>query len=271
MKTPFFDRLRAYFLEVAAVIRGESTASKIFPNTTDNGMSRERVYAQFLKLHAPSKCNVSFGGFLFGENGEESGQLDVLITTDTTPRYDFHNRDGLGKAFSPVEGTLGVASIKAMLNKVELEDALSGMAAIPPTSSLEKRVVGFVQVKNYEDWPYKVIFASDGASLETIFHHLNAFYEANPSIPHYRRPHVIHVAGKYVIFRIVQGVSIVDKSTGKIDPLALGDFSAITENSDVVGLMSVLSELQKNATASNFIIHSYWTHLNSIQGLPPRS
>ena len=106
MTQNFFLRLRKYFDRVGAVLRGEAESASIFPNTADIGMSRERVYSEFLRLHAPSKCNVFLGGFLFDMQGTESRQLDVIITTDTTPRYDLHNRDGAGKSFSPVEGTL---------------------------------------------------------------------------------------------------------------------------------------------------------------------
>lgn len=56
--TDFFQRLRNYYQDVAAVLRGEAKPASIFPNTTDVGMSRERIYAEFLRQHAPSKCNV---------------------------------------------------------------------------------------------------------------------------------------------------------------------------------------------------------------------
>lgn len=62
-------QLRDYYLSVAMVLRGEAEASSVFPNTTDIGMSREKAYQKFLKLHAPSKCNVFFGGYLFDEDG----------------------------------------------------------------------------------------------------------------------------------------------------------------------------------------------------------
>jgi len=117
MAGTFFHRLRSYYLEVASVLRGEAKAASVFPNATDVGMARERIYAEFLRQHAPSKCNVFFGGFLFGEDGSESGQLDVLVATDTTPRFNLNNEDGAGKSFSPVDGTLGVASIKSTLDK----------------------------------------------------------------------------------------------------------------------------------------------------------
>ncbi len=193
-------------------------------------MSRERVYAEFLKQHAPSKCNVVFGGFLFGEDGLESGHLDVLVTTDTAPRFNFQNKDGLGKTFSPVEGTLGIASIKSTLSKNELVDALTGIARIPPTSSLEGRVSLTLSIPNYEDWPYKIIYASDGIAATTLMQHLNDFYNEHESIPLSRRPNVIHVSGKYVIFRVTTGMNIWDSNLQMQVPLEEGSFRIFTDD-----------------------------------------
>ena len=52
MPDNFLDRLRAYYLDVAKVLRGEADAAKIFPNSTDKGGSRERIYIEFLRQHA---------------------------------------------------------------------------------------------------------------------------------------------------------------------------------------------------------------------------
>jgi len=120
MAKNFFVRLRNYYINVAKVLRGEADAASVFANTTDIGVSRELVYSEFLKQHAPSKCNVFLGGFLFDYDGAESKQLDIIITTDTAPRFNFHNKDGSGKSFSPVEGTLGIVSIKSTLNCILL-------------------------------------------------------------------------------------------------------------------------------------------------------
>jgi len=268
MAGPFFKRLRDYYLDVAAVLRGEATVASIFPNPTDIGVSREKVYAEFLRQHAPSKCNVFFGGFLFGDDGSESRQLDVLVTTDTTPRFDFHNKDGHGKSFSPVEGTLGVASIKSMLNKNELEDALAGMAAIPPTSSLDGRVSIMISIKNYDDWPYKVVYASDGISPHSLMLHLHDFYARHPNVPLGRRPNVIHVAGKYVIFRLVSGMTVWDANKQAEEKPELGTFRLFTRDPDLQGLLWVLDGLQKRATASTHILYSYGQIVNQVNGLP---
>lgn len=268
MSQSFFQRLRNYYHDVAAVLRDEAKPASIFPNTTDVGMSRERVYAEFLRQHAPSKCNVFFGGFIFGDDGSESKQLDVIITTDTTPKFDFHNRDGTGKSFSPVEGTLGAVSIKSTLNKNELEDALAGIASIPPTASLEGRVNILLKIPSYEDWPYKVIYASDGIAGDTLLAHVNAYYEANSSIPLYRRPNLIHVAGKYVIFRAIAGMSQWDITTQKYTKLEDGSFHLYTRDSDVQGIVWLLDGLQQRATASTHILYNYGELINKVNGLP---
>ena len=266
----FFHRLRDYYEDVAAVLRGEAKAAAIFPNSSDIGDSRERVYAEFLRQHAPSKCNVSFGGFLFGEDGSESGQLDVLVTTDTTPRFEFLKGSGHGKSFAPVEGTLGVASIKSTLNKKELEDALEGIAKIPPTSSLDRRVSLGISIKNYDDWPYKVIYASDGISSRSLLTHLDGFYERHPSISLGRRPNVIHVSGKYVIFRMVPGMSVWDVKTQADEPQEIGAFRSFSRDPDIQGILWVLNALQERAAASTHILYSYGEIMNQVNGLPPR-
>ena len=267
MAGQFFQRLRAYYKDVAAVLRGEAKAASIFPNTTDIGMSRERVYAEFLRQHAPSKCNVFFGGFLFGEDGSESAQLDVLVTTDTTPRFNFHNKDGQGKSFSPVEGTLAVASIKSTLNKNELEDALAGIAGIPPTTPLGNRVSFGLSIQNYDDWPYKIIYASDGISAESLLGHLNNYYISNPNIPLGRRPNVIHVSGKYVIFRVISGMSVLDAYNQKNVELEIGTFRHFTLDPDLQGILWVLDGLQGRAMASTHILYSYGEIRNRVNVL----
>jgi hypothetical protein len=258
MPQNFFVRLRDYFEKVGAVLRGEADTASIFPNPSDVGLTREKVYAEFLKLHAPSKCNVFLGGFLFDMDGAESRQLDVIVTTDTAPRYDLHNKDGTGKSFSPVEGTLGVASIKSTLNKNELEDALDGLASIPPTRSLEGRESVGLEIIDYADWPYKIIYASNGIAAATLLQHVRDFYVANPSIPIERRPHIIHVAGKYLLLRVAPGMALSCGSTGQpLDGPEIGTYQLITRNPDLQAIVLVLTSLQQCAQASAHILFSY--------------
>jgi hypothetical protein len=263
----FHLRLRNYFLKVAEVLRGEAEVVSIFPNASDVGTSRELIYADFLRHHAPSKCNVFLGGFLFHIDGTESKQLDVIVTTDTAPRYNFHNRDGSGKSFSPVEGTIGVASIKSTLDKAQLYDALAGIASIPPTEQLGTRIPPILQLKNYDDWPYKIIYASNGLSAETILSHINAYYVSNPAVPISRRPNVIHVAGKYVIFRADHNMSIYDHATKGTMPLEPGSFHIFSTDPDLQAICWVLNTLQERASASTHIFFRYAELIDRINGV----
>lgn len=256
MAQSFSKRLREYYLRVAKVLRGEADAASIFPNSSDVGVSRERIYADFLRQHTPSKCNVFLGGFLFHMDGSESKQLDIIVTTDTAPRFDFHNPDGGGKSFSPVEGTLGVVSIKSNLDKKELHDALNGIASIPPTTALEGRVAFGVKISDYDDWPYKAIYASSGVSSVTLVNHIREFYRDNPTIPLSRRPNLIHVSGEYLVVRIGNRQHI-ESSERSADEIQLGEFYALITEPDIQGLQWIINGIQQNALASTHIIYNY--------------
>ena len=257
MTKDFYTRLREYYLKVGEVLRGEADAATIFPNPSDVGEKREQIYANFLRQHTPSKCNVFLGGFLFHKDGSESKQLDVIVTTDTAPRFDLHNPDGTGKAFSPVEGTLGVASIKSTLDKKQLFDALEGISSIPPMESLEKRASPIMKISNYNDWPCKIIYASDGIGGQTILGHIQNYYVQHPDIPVNRRPHIIHVAGKYVIFRLIDSMKVVPVSGQPAKKPETGTFELFTRDPDLQAIVWVSNQLQQNATISTQILFKY--------------
>lgn len=263
MTAPFFKRLADYYWDVAKVLRWEAEASSIFPNSSDVGNSRELVYARFLKAHTPSKCNVFLGWFLFGEEGDESKQLDVIITTDTTPRFNFQNHDGRGKSFSPVEWCLWVACIKSNLDRDQLFDALTNIASIPPTQPLWKRINPMLKFKGYENWPYKIIYASSGLKWHTILEHINNFYESNSSIPVERRPDIIHVVWQYVIFKIQPGMSVTN-TDWSVYEIENGKYHIFDAKPDIQAIIWTLEELQKKATASNHILFNYSEIINKI-------
>jgi hypothetical protein len=267
MTQPFFERLRAYYVKVAEVLRGEADAGAIFANTTDIGISRESVYKNFVKQHAPSKCNVFLGGFLFDEDGAESKQLDVIITTDTAARFDFHNSNGSGKSFSPVEGTLGVVSVKSTLDKKELFDALAGIASIPPTRPIMGRINPQLSCPKYDDWPLKIIYASKGIAPDTLLAHLNDYYSKNSAVPWSRRPNFIHVAGSCLLVRAQEGMKMQHVGSGTVTPLAEGAYHIFTENSDLQAIVWTLDQLQQNATVSTHILFSYSALISKVMGL----
>jgi len=264
MPKPFYNRLKSYYLKVAAVLKGEAEAGSVFPNPSDIGLSRELIYVNFLKQHLPSKCNVFLGGFLFGENGDESKQLDVIISTDTAPKFDFHNSHGEGKSFGPVDGCLGVASIKSNLTKNELIDSLDGIASIPNTKSIEGRVPTFISINNYENWPYKIIYASKGLKGVTTLKHINNYYSNNTDIPLGRRPDIIHVVGSFVIFKVIPGMDIESIKKEIKKDIKLGDYYISIIEPDLQALTWTIHSLQGNAVASNQIFFYYHEILNAI-------
>src|SRR5712691_169128 len=131
MAKPFFERLKDYYEKVGSVLRGEADSVSVFPNSTDIGISRERIYAEFLRLHLPPACNIMYGGFLFGLDGSESKQIDVIITSHICPQFNLHNKSGDGKSFACIDGTLAVASLKSNLDTTELHDTLFNLASLP--------------------------------------------------------------------------------------------------------------------------------------------
>ncbi|MCP5361019.1 MAG: hypothetical protein H6908_00030 [Hyphomicrobiales bacterium] len=84
-------------------------AAEVLLNTTDIGIIREKLLKSFLENHLPSSCNVLLSGFLFNMEGAESKQLDVIVTTDSSPQYRYLD----GKSFACVDGTVSVISVKS--------------------------------------------------------------------------------------------------------------------------------------------------------------
>lgn len=259
---PFFVRLNKYFSDLANSLGNQAHLSKMFLNPSDKGVINERIYSTFLENHLPSKCNVSLGGFLFSDSGDESKQMDIIVTTDTTPKFTLDE----DKIFSHVEGTLAVVSIKSRLDKKDLYACLEEFASIPKMGSLTNRIPPNLKISNYEQWPLKVIYAPDGIKAETILHHINSFYSENPSIPPTRRPDYIHVGGKYFLLKIRQGMQLANTKDEKVTDLSsnIGKYTEIKSNPDVHAFVWILNNIQENASISSYILYTYPDILNSV-------
>lgn len=261
MSKPFFARMKKYLESVGKVLRGEAEAASIFPNPTDVGGSRERIYEKFLDLHLPHGCNVISGGYLFNLDGDESQQMDLIVTADTCPRYDFLNQAGSGKSFACIDGTLAVASIKSTLDSNGLIDTLKNLASLPSKREIGGKTTPLIEIKNYEDWPFKIVYASKGSSKETISESLIKFYEENDGIPIHLRPNIIHIAGAYCIIR--SGPNGEKTRSGKEYPP--NTYIIQDEPTDVFALNHVVQQIQRNVTASK---HIMWDYAEMINGIP---
>ena len=260
MAKEFYRRLHSYFLEVGKVLRNEADVASIFPNTTDRGMSRENVYAKVLRDHLPPICNVKLGGFVFGLDGSESKQLYIIISNDKSIQFNHLLTDDGGKSFSCVEGCIGVASVKSSLDKKQLLESLDNLASLPDKTPIGIRNLIGREVLNYEDWPYKIIFASDGLNPDTLLAHLNNYYITNPEIPLNKRPNIIHVAGSCNIIKVMSNNTKLRNG----EELVVGSYHLQTSSPDVFGLGQAIADMQAMAMASNFIAYEYSAVVNNL-------
>jgi len=253
MVSAFQERLQAYFSDVSTALRSQSAAASIFPNATDIGTSRERVYVEFLRTCLPSACNVNLGGFLFDADGNESKQIDVIVTTDTCPQFNFHNKDGQGKTFSCIDGTLAVASLKSNLNRATLHEALDNLASLPQKQPIQSGTVDpLLSIPDYADWPYKIIYAPDGVELNTLESALFDYIGSKPTRV-YDSPNTIHVAGKYSITRTGPEQQLL------ADETCVEPFTWVSEGdpTDAGALSRVMVDIQSNLVASRHIVWDY--------------
>lgn len=248
MSKTIFQRLQDYYSQIATVLKGEANIASVFPNSTDVGITREQAYLKMLSAHLPSSCNVYKGGFLFDQNGRESKQLDVIITNSKALQFNFHYPEQ-DKTFACIDGCIGVVSIKSSLDTRELNDTLFNVASLPDKSPLN--VSPLINIPNYNMWPYKIIYASDGMSAESVSQALQNFYQQN-DIPINKRPDLIHVLGKYIFILVGEGDKTRDGTV-----LQPGTYHLQTTHPDTYAIPFVISRLQSIAESANHIITTY--------------
>jgi hypothetical protein len=252
MTKPFFETLRNHLSDIGKALKNNADAASIFPNTGDIGLSREKTYADFLVTHCPANCKVSFGGFIFDQEGNRSQQIDVIITNSKTLQFNWLNRGGNGKIFACIDGCVAVASIKSNLTREELNNALANIASLPSMQPLTvDRIPPGVKIMGYDDWPYKIIYATTGATIKTTKAALNDYYNQNP---YHKKPHIIHVIGEYVIIRR----SKKHAPTKASEKLHLGhDFYYFPDKNNMVGLAQIIKDVQNFAQGSEGVIYYY--------------
>ena len=136
----FFKRLQDYFQGICDSFETGRYSSSIFPNLLDVGMSREDILKSFFENHLPKRCAIFKGGFLFDLEGNESKQIDLFITNDSTLQFKQFGRDDKnGKSFNFVGGCLAAFSIKSTLNKVGIIDSLENLGSIPLFPKVDKK------------------------------------------------------------------------------------------------------------------------------------
>lgn len=263
-----FDKLRDYYSSIAASMKSEAERARAFSNNSDKGQIREDIYLKFLKDHLPSSCNVAFGGFLFNFSESESKQLDILIHNQHCPIYDLN-----GKRFGPVDGCIGVVSIKSTLTKKELIDSLEGFNSIPNLSveNIRNTTIIGLSSSEKEDFPFKILYAHSGLSLDVILQHIRLFYEENYNIPYNKKPNVIHVNGEYCLKKVsrVDSMSEIIKGsfTDKNGRITFPYVVFCANHSDAIAMSMAIDGLQKASVITSNMYLDYSNIVKGIAGL----
>ena len=192
--------LLEYFQNRADVLENEAKGERIFPNTGDSGSERENHLFDFLNNHIPFRCRVIKGGFIFDSNGNESNQIDLIVTNDLTFQFRKSESNSKQKSFNCIEGCYAAISVKSNLDKDGLIDSLKNLESIPT----DKKIIVNPYITNRQRFidqiPQRIIFAYKGASCQTIQGHLKDYYSTHTLGE--CRPDMIIVNNSFYIYRV---------------------------------------------------------------------
>jgi hypothetical protein len=188
-------KLLNYFNGLAKLISEDAKLSGFSSENADIGKSREYLCNKLLVDHLPSRLSVLAGGNIFDSSGNESGQLDIIITHDMS--LNFRHNHIVSCAAESVSAVIGVKSI---LNKKEIESSLKNIASVPQLDSsvIQMGSASRPSTEYIGEWPAFFVFAYDGISPTKAYEHICSYLEANPT-PLNRIPRAIIVNNKYVI------------------------------------------------------------------------
>ena len=264
MNKSVYEDLARYFAAVSEQLRGEARQAAVLENASVVGGDREDIFRRFLERHLPKGCEVFRGGYLFNLEGHRSRQADVIVTAGTTPRFEMGSG---GLAIAPIEGTACIVEVKSRLTTSELEKSLTALQELPliDTDTVQLNPMIKPSAQHRWDLPYKVVFGYDGANVDTVFEHLTGFYRCKPDIPHECRPSLIHVLGKYAIYRFTTGMFVVepDGSSAADQPTA-GDYRPFTRDSDLLAMAAMVTRIQQNLALANQMLVRYDKYPTSI-------
>ena len=191
------NRLFDYFTLIADKIDVDSKVAGLSTNSSDKGTIRERLVELFLAKHLPRRLRPFLGGTVFGVQGNESKQIDVLVSSDIAVNFEEHE-----KMFVAVENVAAAISVKSFLDKDAIYDSLDNLASIP---QIDQEVLSFKfgGAESFStfigDHPSLFVFAYDGVSVETCAGHMASYFTDHPDIPKNRIPLCVIVNKKYFI------------------------------------------------------------------------
>ena len=200
-KPAIFRDLLEYFQAESDQLPQVIKQTKINKNKPDSGSLREDKLLEFIDRHLPTRCQMSKGGFIFDLKGNQSKQIDLLITSDATLQFRTTNIK-FSQSFNCIEGCYCAISVKTKLSKEQLIDSIDNLASIP----MYKKLVSNSRFKKSKatlllrQIPQRVIFAYEGIDDKKLTSHLIAHLNKN-DLPLDVVPNLIIVNNSYFLSR----------------------------------------------------------------------
>lgn len=155
-----------YFRTTAASLQTRFDQTVGLAASANKGAAREILVKEFLSQILPPHLRTE-SGEIWDSEGRKTGQLDVVILRSDTPRLPI----GTGPGVSPflAEAVYAAIEVKSFLSGPELTETACRMMRV---AELKSRATGALSVGPVLNRPLRMVFAFDGASLDTLTHTL---------------------------------------------------------------------------------------------------
>lgn len=192
------DRIQHYFNLIANRVSVDAEiASSSSTHKPDIGSNRERIVELFLRKHLPKRLSPAIGGQVVGYKGVESKQIDIIVSSDISIRFEENER-----TFVTAESVAAALSVKSFLDGAALEDCLLNIASIPqfdPSILTFKLLRGGAFDSFVGRQPSLYVFAYSGIQPQTCLERMTEFYKQHPEIPKNRYPLGVIVNKEFMI------------------------------------------------------------------------
>jgi len=153
-----------YFRRSADVLLAEYERSKVQESSANLGYNRELFCNKFLSCVLPPRLTLRRGE-VWDSQGNQTGQLEIVILRDDTPSLTFGEADAY-----LAEGIFAVVEVKSNLSRAKLQEALSTLKRV---KSLGLTGVGATITSGPTlNRALRCVFAYEGATWETLLEEL---------------------------------------------------------------------------------------------------
>src|SRR5260370_33862236 len=221
------------------------------------GSGIENIFREFLRKYLPKSLDIS-SGILIDSNGEQSRQLDVIIS-DAARTPIFYEKGEV--RVIPIECAYAVIEVKSNLDSEELKQAFTNMKsvrALKKAAYFDPRSINMPPLtfygREYDIWPvHYFIFAADSIGLG---HLMDSIHERHrlENLPLWSRIDTVCVLNKGIIANMMT-VNTEEIITALPDP-ATELFSYSTKWALLL-FYTLISHVLFQARIPDFRFHDY--------------